>query len=108
MLNRIKEILSAQFIFTDDIVEILAVALTAKKNCILWGPGGHGHSAMKTEGALRKGVQVFPMRTECIIGLTNREPAELAEMGPAAAALVERFPLQLRVTWPSYAASDYA
>jgi len=42
MLNRIKEILSAKFIFTDDIVEILAVALTAKKNCILWGPGGHG------------------------------------------------------------------
>src|SRR3989344_152107 len=183
MLNRIKEILSAKFIFTDDIVEILAVALTAKKNCILWGPGGHGKSAMMTEvvnglglasetwvqsfgegldeaalwggldfgklerdkvleyfpersfltrriavfeelfdapasvllslkdtmtsGALRKGAQVFPMRTECIIGLTNREPAELAEMGPAAAALVERFPLQLRVTWPSYAASDY-
>lgn len=183
MLERIKEILSASFIYADDVAEILAVALTAKKNVILWGPGGHAKSAMvtaviqglglenetfiqsfgegldeaalwggldfgklerekvleyfpersflnrrvavfeelfdapasvllslkdaMTSGALRKGAQVFPMTTEVIIGCTNREPAELSEMGPAAAALVERFPLQLRVAWHSYKSDDY-
>ena len=29
------------------------------------------------------------------------------ELGPAAHALIERFPLQMRVDWPSYAAADY-
>lgn len=183
MLEEIRKILGASFIYFEEVAEVLAVALTARKNCILWGPSGHGKSAMvarvtqglglesetfvqsfgegldeaalwggldfgklegekvleyfpersflarriavfeeifdapvsvllsmkdaMTSGALRKGAQVFPMMTQVIIGLTNREPAELAEMGPAAAALVERFPLQLRVCWPSYKAGDF-
>lgn len=184
MIKRIKEILSASFVYADDVAEILAVALTARKNVILWGPGGHAKSAMVTEvirgldlesevfvqsfgegldeaalwggldfqkledekvleyhpersflaaryaifeevfdapasvllalkdtltaGCLRKGAQQFPMATQVVIGCTNREPQEIAELGPAVAALVERFPLQLRVVWPSYLAADYA
>lgn len=183
MLEKIRQILGASFVFYEEVAEVLAVALTAKKNVILWGPGGHAKSAMitaivrglglesethvqsfgegldeaalwggldfgkletekvleyfpersflarqvavfeeifdapasvllslkdtLTAGEMRKGSQRFPMRTEIIIGLTNREPAEISEMGPAAQALVERFPLQLRVAWPSYTAKDY-
>ncbi len=60
-----------------------------------------------TARKLRKGSQLFPMMTKVIIGITNRDPAEISEMGPAAAALVERFPLQIKVDWPSYLAQDY-
>jgi MoxR-like ATPase len=183
MLNKVRTILSSQFVFCDDVAEALAVALTAKKNAILWGPGGHAKSAMVkavidglhmaqdafflsfgegmdeatlwggldfgkletekvlhyfpsqsflaariavfeelfdapasvllslkdtlTAKELRKGSQRCAMKTEVIIACTNREPQEIAEMGPAAQALIERFPLQLRVAWPSYNASDY-
>ena len=183
MLERIRTILSATFINYEEVAEILAVAFTAKKNVILWGPAGHAKSAMVgavvqglglsaetfvqsfgegldeaalwggldfqkledqkileyhpersflaarigvfeeifdappsvllalkdtlTAGCLRKGAQQFPMATQVVIGLTNREPQEIADLGPAAQALVERFPLQLRVAWPSYAAADY-
>ena len=184
MLERIRTILSATFVHYEEVAEVLAVAITAKKNCILWGPAGHAKSAMVgaaiqglglaaetfvqsfgegldeaalwggldfqkledqkileyhpersflasrigvfeeifdapasvllalkdtlTAGCLRKGAQQFPMATQVVIGLTNREPQEIADLGPAAQALVERFPLQLRVAWPSYAAADYA
>lgn len=60
-----------------------------------------------TARRLRKGSQSFPMTTEVIIGITNRDPGEIADLGPAVAALVERFPLQLKVIWPSYTAKDY-
>lgn len=60
-----------------------------------------------TARKLRKGSQVFTMKTKVIIAITNRDPKELVEMGPAAAALIERFPLQLNVKWPSYTARDY-
>jgi energy-coupling factor transporter ATP-binding protein EcfA2 len=60
-----------------------------------------------TARKLRKGSQVFTMKTKVIIAITNRDPKELIEMGPAAAALIERFPLQLNVKWPSYTARDY-
>jgi len=60
-----------------------------------------------TARKLRKGSQVFTMKTKVIIAVTNRDPKELIEMGPAAAALIERFPLQLNVKWPSYNARDY-
>lgn len=60
-----------------------------------------------TSRALRNGEQYFPMRTQTIVCATNREPGEVAEIGAAAQALIERFPLQLRVAWESYGAADY-
>ena len=60
-----------------------------------------------TSGALRNGAQQFTMQTSCIVSATNRSPAEVADLGPAAGALIERFPLQLEVDWPSYEAVDY-
>lgn len=60
-----------------------------------------------TAGCLRNGAQQFEMRTQAIVCATNREPAEVADLGPAAQALIERFPLQLRVAWASYTAQDY-
>lgn len=60
-----------------------------------------------TSGALRNGAQRFTMQTSCIVSATNRSPQEVADLGPAAGALIERFPLQLEVDWPSYEAADY-
>ena len=60
-----------------------------------------------TAKKLRKGSQTFAMNTKVIIAITNKDPEEISDMGPAAAALIERFPLQLKVEWPSYEAADY-
>lgn len=60
-----------------------------------------------TAKKLRKGTQQFGMVTKTIVALTNKAPSEISDLGPAAAALIERFPLQLEVKWPSYAAADY-
>jgi MoxR-like ATPase len=60
-----------------------------------------------TSKQMRNGGQKHPMKTKVIVALTNRDPQELVDIGPAAAALVERFPLQFKVEWGSYNASDY-
>ena len=39
--------------------------------------------------------------------LTNKDPDEISDLGPAAHALVERFPLQLNLKWPNYTAESY-
>ena len=183
LYQQIKGYLDANFVFADEIARILALAISGRKNVIVYGPSGHAKSAMVDEvmqglglvedcfvqffgegmdesrlfGGLdfgkldedkvleyfpersflnrriavfeelfdapasvllalkdtltaremRNGNQRFPMRTETIIVLTNREPGEISELGPAAHALVERFPLQLDLRWEDYSASSY-
>lgn len=179
----IQAALAANFVRSEQLARIIALALESGKNILLWGPGGHGKSEMVAEGlsavgvtdpfvqsfgegmdeatlwggldfaalesekvlryypensflaskyavfeelfdapasvllalkdtltarVLRKGSQRFAMRTKVIIAITNKDPEEVSDLGPAAAALVERFPLQLKVDWPSYSAADYA
>jgi hypothetical protein len=60
-----------------------------------------------TAKKLRKGSQSFAMKTKVIVALTNKAPGEISDLGPAAHALIERFPLQLEVKWPSYGSADY-
>lgn len=60
-----------------------------------------------TARELRNGAQRFPMATTSIIAITNRAPSEISEIGAAAHALVERFPLQLEVKWDAYTAENY-
>ena len=60
-----------------------------------------------TARCLRNGAQQFKMKTISIIALTNRPPAEISELGPAAHALIERFPLQLEVRWEDYKPDRY-
>lgn len=60
-----------------------------------------------TARELRNGAQRFNMRTELIICLTNKEPGEISELGPAAHALIERFPLQLNLKWKDYSSASY-
>ncbi|TAN33420.1 hypothetical protein EPN28_02630 [Patescibacteria group bacterium] len=60
-----------------------------------------------TARELRNGAQRFKMRTELIICLTNKEPSEISDLGPAAHALIERFPLQLNLKWRDYSAKSY-
>jgi len=170
-----------QFAHIDEVSEVMAISLTAKKNTILYGPAGHGKSQMAmavlkplnpfvmsfgegltedklyggidfaamnrkenpvmqynaknsfvkakaaifeeffdaprnvllslkdtlTAKCLRAGHQQEPMETEVIFGLTNKNPAEMRDLGPAEAALLERFPLQFEVAWPTHSAHDY-
>ena len=60
-----------------------------------------------TAREFRNGYQRYPMKTRCIVALTNKEPQEISDMGPSAHALIERFPLQLNLKWDSYASQDY-
>lgn len=60
-----------------------------------------------TARELRNGAQRYPMKTESIIALTNRSPAEISEIGAASHALIERFPLQLEVKWDTYNAEIF-
>lgn len=60
-----------------------------------------------TAKELRNGAQRFTMRTEIIIVLTNKEPNEISELGPAAHALIERFPLQFNLKWKDYSSKSY-
>jgi len=183
MLEKIRTILDASFVFIDEVVRIFALAFTGEKNLIIFGPGGHAKSeltkavvdglgldndtfyqffgegmdesrlfgglnfkkleeekvleyypersflnsrvavfeelfdapasvllALKdclTAKELRNGSQRFKMKTEIIICLTNKEPNEISDLGPAAHALIERFPLQLNLKWKDYSASSY-
>ncbi len=86
--------LAKRFAVFEEVFDAPAVVLLALKDTL-------------TARRLRKGAQSFPMTTRVVIGITNRDPEEVADLGPAAAALIERFPLQLHVRWPSYKASDY-
>lgn len=183
LYQRISTALSADFVKSADMARIIALAIEAGKNILLWGPGGHGKSEMVakalsvvatedeifiqsfgegmdeatlwggldfaalenekvlryfpensflekpyavfeeifdapaqvllalkdtlTAKKMRKGAQVYPMKTQVIIACTNKDPDEISGLGPAAAALIERFPLQLKVEWESYEATDY-
>ena len=60
-----------------------------------------------TARKLRKGSQSCTMKTKVIIALTNKNPDEISDLGPASHALIERFPLQFEVKWPSYGSADY-
>lgn len=86
--------LACQYAIFEEIFDAPASVLLALKDTL-------------TARRLRKGTQQYPMKTRIIVGITNRDPAEIAELGPAAHALIERFPLQLKVEWKSYSAGDY-
>lgn len=60
-----------------------------------------------TARKLQKGTQVFPMKTDIVIGITNHDPSEFQKAGDSHKALLERFPLKLRVAWSTYRNGDY-
>ena len=183
MYQKIHQILSALFVFVEEVARLLSLAFTSKKFCIIFGPGGHGKSEMVksvidglgwdrdtfyqffgegmdesrlfgglnfkkleeekileyfpeksflnfrvavfeelfdapasvllalkdvlTSRELRNGSQKFKMKTEVIVCLTNKEPSEISDLGPAAHALIERFPLQLNLKWKDYSSGSY-
>ena len=49
----------------------------------------------------------YKMQTDSIVALTNLEPTQISEQGPDVEALVQRFPIQLRVAWDKYESSDF-
>ncbi|WP_165440651.1 AAA family ATPase [Rubripirellula amarantea] len=51
--------------------------------------------------------QAVPMQSKLIIACTNKDPRQFAKDSDAVKALLERFPLQLEVRWPSYEQRDY-
>ena len=51
--------------------------------------------------------QAVEMKSKVIIACTNKDPRQFAKDSDAVKALLERFPLQLEVRWPSYEQRDY-
>lgn len=60
-----------------------------------------------TSGYLRNGPQMVKSRCKVIIANTNHNPEDIADMGPAAKALIERFALQHNVVWNNYEVAVY-
>lgn len=59
-----------------------------------------------TSGIFRQGKQQFKIKTEFVICLTNRTKQEVSEDN-SIKALLERFPLEMKVEWGRYEAEDY-
>ena len=59
-------------------------------------------------GFLAKSGRSYPMQTKLIIACTNRNPADIEDMGETYRALLERFVLRQEVIWPDYTAGRYA
>lgn len=57
-------------------------------------------------GIFRNGSQVFNLKTKVIIVCTNRPKSEIMQ-DTSTAALMERFPLELKVEWKSYGVDNY-
>lgn len=89
-----KSFLNSKVVIFEELFDAPASVLLALKDVL-------------TARELRNGAQRFKMRTELIICLTNKEPGEISELGPAAHALIERFPLQLNLKWEDYSSKSY-
>ena len=182
-MQNVQQHLAKNFVYSDQVGEVIQLGLETSRNVLLWGAAGHGKSMMAeaaiqgygwgndlfiqsfgegmdesrlfgglnlkrmnedsileydaersflnhqvaifeelfdapsvvllalkdtlTARELRNGAQRFPMKTKSIIGITNRSPSEISDLGPSQHALVERFPLQLEVDWPTYDSVSY-
>lgn len=60
-----------------------------------------------TSGQFRNGTQIFEIKTKFIVICTNKTRHELSE-DDSIKALLERFPYELLVEWPTYTAYDYS
>ena len=60
-----------------------------------------------TRKQFSNGHRTVPLRSKVIVACTNKDPRQFAKDSDAVKALLERFPLQLEVRWPSYEQSDY-
>lgn len=59
-----------------------------------------------TSGKFRQGSQTFDIKTKMVIVNTNRTKQEVAEDN-SIRALMERFPIEMKVEWDSYHSADY-
>lgn len=187
LLQLVTAFVGARYTKSEKIVKAILLAMVAKKNCVLFGPGGHAKSEIAkaifegcfgwgpgmvpvktfgqgtTEESLFGGMDIAELKssgrqrflfegcwmdrrfsvweelfdaparvltalkstltagryeadrvedchdllTEAIVALTNLEPQEVADQGPDVEALVQRFPIQLRVAWKDYNSQDY-
>lgn len=60
-----------------------------------------------TRKIMVNGAQQIPMKTKTIIALTNVDPKEIETLGASYKALLERFPIQVKVDWASYRPEAY-
>lgn len=60
-----------------------------------------------SSGWVRKGNQKQKIKTKLVIGLTNKSKEDFSE-DDSLEALTQRFPLTLKVEWPSYTKSDWS
>lgn len=59
-----------------------------------------------SSGQFRNGTQVFDIKTDFIVGCTNKTRAEFSK-SDSLKALMERFPLEHNVVWDNYTEASY-
>lgn len=92
--NTSRSFLSYEYVIFEELFDAPPIVLLSLKDTI-------------QARQLRNGAQTVPMKTKFIVGITNKSPSEISELGPTYQALIERFPLQLEVKWESYGEADY-
>jgi len=60
-----------------------------------------------TAQELRNGTQRVKLVNRVLAAATNMSPTQIASANRSVAALIERFPLQWEVKWPSYTADNF-
>ncbi len=60
-----------------------------------------------TRRTFTNGSEAVALKSKVIVACTNKDPRQFAKDSDAVKALLERFPLQLEVRWPSYEQADY-
>ena len=94
IFNTERSFLSKKIGIFEEIFDAPAIVLQSLKDTL-------------TSRWLRNGAQQVEMKTNSIIAITNTDPKEMSELSASAHALVERFPLQLRVEWEDHSADAY-
>jgi hypothetical protein len=60
-----------------------------------------------TSKRFRNGTQIFPLKTKLIVCCTNKTRDEFSK-NDSLRALMERFPLEIKVEWPNYTQVSYS
>jgi MoxR-like ATPase len=60
-----------------------------------------------TSGCFNNGAQRVKMKTKFVVGITNKSPSEMNDLGESHRALMERFPIKLEVKWKKYTSKAY-
>ncbi len=84
LYNLDKSFITSEIVVFEEMLDANPQVLSALKDAL-------------TSGYVRNGKQVQKLKTKVIIGLTNKNPKEIAQENDSVEALLQRFPIQVLV-----------